>query len=56
MAEFIMENTEGRPDPARVEIVTECNSCDYYRRGECGLSGLITTPDDYCSMAIPAEA
>ena len=58
MADFIMENVDGtaRPDPARVEIVTECNSCTYYNRGECGRCGLEMTPDDYCSKAVPAEA
>lgn len=54
-AEFIFENIEPKY-MERVEPVTECNSCDYYRRGECGLSGLDMTPDDYCSKAVRAEA
>lgn len=43
-------------EDARMEAVTECNSCSYYNRGECGRSGLAMTPDDYCSRAVPAEA
>lgn len=43
-------------DNARQEYVTECNSCSYYNRGECGRTGLAMTPDDYCSKAVPAEA
>ena len=43
-------------EDARMEAVPECNSCEYYRRGECGLSGLSVTPDDYCSKAVRAEA
>lgn len=39
-----------------MEAVTECNFCEYYRRGECSLSGLDMTPDDYCSKAVRAEA
>ena len=43
-------------EDARMEAVTECNSCSYYNRGECGRTGLAMTPDDYCSKAVPAEA
>lgn len=43
-------------DNARQEYVTECNSCSYYNRGECGRTGLAMTPDDFCSRAVPAEA
>lgn len=56
MAEFIMENEHTEHDTSRVEIVTECNCCEFYRRGECGRTGLEMTPDDYCSRAVPAEA
>lgn len=54
----IIENTAAHVDPedARMEAVTECNSCSYYNRGECGRTGLAMTPDDYCSKAVPAEA
>lgn len=54
----IIENTAAHVDTdnARQEYVTECNSCSYYNRGECSLSGLDMTPDDYCSKAVPAEA
>ena len=54
----IIENTAAHVDTedARMEAVTECNSCSYYNRGECGRSGLAMTPDDYCSKAVPAEA
>lgn len=44
------------PDNDRYELITECNCCEYYRRGECSLSGLDMTPDDYCSKAVRAEA
>ena len=44
------------PDDARYEIVTECNFCEAYRRGECSWSGLPMAPDDYCSKAVRAEA
>lgn len=55
---MVMENTAAHVDTedARMEAVTECNSCSYYNRGECGRSGLAMTPDDYCSKAVPAEA
>ena len=43
-------------EDARMEAVTECNSCSYYNRGDCGRTGLAMTPDDYCSNAVPAEA
>ena len=43
-------------DTDRYEPITECNSCEYYRRGECSLSGLEMAPDDYCSKAVRAEA
>lgn len=54
----IIENTAAHVDTdnARQEYVTECNSCSYYNRGECGRTGLAMTPDDYCSKAVPAEA
>lgn len=54
----IIENTAAHVDTedARMEAVTECNSCSYYNRGECGRTGLAMTPDDYCSKAVPAEA
>lgn len=55
MAEFIFENVTEQPTE-RLEAVTECNECEYYRRGECGLSGLAMAPDDYCSKAVKAEA
>lgn len=51
----ILENTV-LTYPERMEPVTECNCCEYYRRGECSLSGLSMTPDDYCSKAVRAEA
>ena len=55
MAEPIFENiTEQATE--RLEPVTECNECECYRRGECGLSGLPMAPDDYCSKAVKAEA
>ena len=43
-------------DNARQEYVTECNSCSYYNRGECGRTGLESHPDDFCSRAVTAEA
>lgn len=43
-------------DNARQEYVTECNTCTYYNRGECGRTGLESHPDDFCSRAVPAEA
>ena len=43
-------------EDARMEAVTECNSCSYYNRGECGRTGLESHPDDFCSRAVPAEA
>lgn len=54
----IIENTAAHVDTedARMEAVTECNSCSYYNRGECGRTGQAMTPDDYCSKAVPAEA
>lgn len=54
----IIENAAAHVDTedARMEAVTECNSCSYYNRGECGRTGLSMTPDDYCSKAVPAEA
>lgn len=55
MAEPIFENiTEQITE--RLEPVIECNFCEAYRRGECSLSGLAMTPDDYCSKAVKAEA
>lgn len=58
MAIAIIENMEAyeETDLDRAEIVTECNCCEYYRRGECSLSGLEMTPDDFCSKAVRAEA
>lgn len=54
----IIENTAAHVDTedARMEAVTECNSCSYYNRGECGRTGLESHPDDFCSRAVPAEA
>lgn len=52
----IFEAPRTDTEDARMEPVTECNSCEYYRRGECSLSGLDMTPDDYCSKAVRAEA
>ena len=43
-------------DNARQEYVTECNSCSYYNRGECGRTGLESHPADICSRAVTAEA
>ena len=58
MAEVIIENerTYEDRDTDRLEYVTECNACEYYRRGECGRTGLAQRPDDYCSDAVKAEA
>ena len=55
MAEFIFENVAEQATE-RLEAVTECNECEYYRRGECSLSGLPMHPEDYCSKAVKAEA
>lgn len=57
MPDTIYENvTPNKADTDRYELITECNCCEYYRRGECSLSGLVMTPDDYCSKAVKAEA
>ena len=54
MMKCVVVRTAAGTDQKSVQV-TECNSCSYYNRGECGMSGLPMHPEDFCSRAVKAE-